>query len=170
MARAATVLNVKPRKEEVHTGLSAADRKKIAQALSGILTDTYLLVIKSHVYHWNVVGPLFQPIHEMTEEHYENLFQACDDLAERIRALGHTAPLTDKRVLADGDISIDKTAPTAGEMVEELVADHEGLCRKMRDAAGMAEEKDDFVTHDLLTGRLTYHEKAIWMLRAIIAD
>jgi len=170
MASASNVLNVKPHKEDVHTGISAADRKAVAQALSGILTDTYLLVIKSHVYHWNVVGPLFQPIHEMTEGHYENLFRACDELAERIRALGHPAPLTDKRVLADGNIAIDKTAPTAGKMVEELVADHEGLCRKMRECAEMAEKKGDFVTHDLLTGRLTYHEKAIWMLRAIIAD
>ncbi len=170
MPRASNVLNVKPHSEEVRTGISATDRKTIAQVLSSILTDTYLLVIKSHVYHWNVVGPLFQPIHEMTEDHYESLFKACDDLAERIRALGHTAPLTDKRVLADGNITIDRTAPTAGEMVKELVADHEALCRKMRDCAEMAEEKSDFVTHDLLTGRLTYHEKAIWMMRAIIAE
>jgi starvation-inducible DNA-binding protein len=170
MAGATNVLNVKPHKEDVHTGISSADRKAIAQALSGILTDTYLLVIKSHVYHWNVVGPLFQPIHVLTEGHYENLFQACDQLAERIRALGHPAPLTENRVLADGNISIAKTAPTAGEMVAELVDDHEGLCRRMRECAGMAEGKGDFVSHDLLTGRLTYHEKAIWMLRAIIAD
>ena len=170
MTSATNVLNVKPHKEAVHTGIDDADRKIIAKALSGILTDTYLLVIKSHVYHWNVVGPLFQPIHEMTEGHYENLFQACDVLAERIRALGHPAPLTDKQVLADGNISIDKTSTTAREMVEELVADHEGLCRTMRECAEMAEQKGDFVSHDLLTARLTYHEKAIWMLRAIITE
>jgi starvation-inducible DNA-binding protein len=170
MARTSNVLKVKPHNEDVRTGITAADRRKIAEAISAILTDTYLLVIKSHVYHWNVVGPLFQPLHEMTEEHYQNLFEACDELAERIRALGHTAPLTDKQVLADGDVRIEMTAPTAGDMVKDLVADHEGLCRKMRDAAETAEQKGDFVSHDLLTGRLTYHEKAIWMLRAVIAD
>ncbi|MCT8973646.1 Dps family protein [Microbaculum marinisediminis] len=170
MTRASNVLKVKPHREDVHTGIPAADRKTIAEAISGILADTYVLVIKSHVYHWNVVGPLFQPLHEMTEDHYQNLFEACDDLAERIRALGHTAPLTDRQVLGDSAIRIDKTAPTAGEMIKDLIADHEGLCRKMREAAETAEQKGDFVSHDLLTGRLTYHEKAVWMLRAIIAD
>ncbi|WP_436644218.1 Dps family protein [Microbaculum sp. FT89] len=170
MARASNVLKVKPHREDVHTGIAAADRKTIAASVSGILTDTYVLVIKSHVYHWNVVGPLFQPLHEMTEDHYQNLFEACDELAERIRALGHTAPLTDRHVLSDSAIRIEKTAPTAGEMIRDLIADHEGLCRKMREAAELAEQKGDFVSHDLLTGRLTYHEKAVWMLRAIIAD
>jgi len=170
MSGATNVLDVKLHKESVHTGISDADRRKIAQALSSILTDTYLLVIKSHVYHWNVVGPLFHPIHEMTEDHYQNLFEACDELAERIRALGHPAPLTEKKVLADGNISIDQTSTTAHTMVEELVADHEGLCRTMRECAEMAEEKGDFVSHDLLTERLTYHEKVIWMLRAIITE
>lgn len=170
MAGAANVLNVKPHAEDVRTGIADDDRKDIAQALSNVLTDTYLLVIKSHVYHWNVVGPLFHAIHEMTEEHYQNLFQACDELAERIRALGHPAPLTGNRVLDDGNITIETTAPTAHEMVKDLVSDHEGLCRAMREAAELAEEKGDFVSHDLLTARLTYHEKVIWMLRAIIAE
>lgn len=170
MAGATNVLNVKPQTESVRTGIADDDRKEIAQALSTVLTDTYLLVIKSHVYHWNVVGPLFHSIHELTEEHYQNLFQACDELAERIRALGHPAPLTGKRVLADGNIKIETTSPTAHDMVEDLVSDHEGLCRNMREAAELAEEKGDFVSHDLLTARLTYHEKVIWMLRAIIAD
>jgi len=170
MPRATNVLNVKPQTENVRTGIGEDDRKDIAQAISRVLTDTYLLVIKSHVYHWNVVGPLFHPIHEMTEEHYENLFQACDELAERIRALGHPAPLTDTRVLAEGNIIIEATAPTARDMVQDLVSDHEGLCRTMREAAELAEEKGDFVSHDLLTARLTYHEKVIWMLRAIITE
>jgi starvation-inducible DNA-binding protein len=170
MARATNVLDVKPHVEDVRTGISKADRKKIAEALSGILTDTYLLVVKTHIYHWNVVGPLFHPIHILTEDQYGNLFKATDELAERIRALGHAAPLTKNQVLAEGHVKITKTSPTAHEMVQDLVSDHEGLCRRMREAATLADDKGDFVTNDMLTGRLTYHEKAIWMLRAIVTD
>lgn len=170
MAEASNVLDVKAGTDIVGTGLKQSARHDIATDLSKILADSYLLVIKSHVYHWNVVGPLFRSIHEMTEQHYEEIFAACDVLAERVRALGFPAPIAKGGMLFDGLIGIKAIAPTAHEMVGDLVADHEALCRKMRKAAEKADAAEDFVTHDLLTGRLAYHEKVAWMLRAVIAE
>ena len=169
MAETTSVLDIKPSLEKVGTGLQQSERRDIAQDLSQILADSYLLVIKSHVYHWNVVGPLFRSIHEMTEQHYEEIFEACDELAERIRALGFPAPMSKNGVLADGTVTLGPLAPSAHEMVEDLVKDHESLCRKMRRVAESADEARDLVTADLLTQRLAYHEKVAWMLRAVIA-
>jgi starvation-inducible DNA-binding protein len=110
-----------------------------------------------------VVGPLFYPILLLTDEQYNDLFKAIDTIAERIRALGHTtsAPTigTDKQVV---DMS-------AQDLIEDLIADHEAICRQMLGAADAAEDADDIVTNDLLVQRLTVHEKALWMLKAIIA-
>ena len=152
------------------TGIKDQDRKDIAKSLSDVLTDTYLLVVKTHIYHWNVVGPLFRSIHEMTEEQYNDLFEACDVIAERIRALGFTAPMENDRLLKGSAVSIPSKLPSAKGMVEDLINDHETLVRGLRDAADLAEEKRDFVTHDMLTARLTVHEKVIWMLRALDSE
>ncbi|RKF06924.1 DNA starvation/stationary phase protection protein [Oceaniradius stylonematis] len=156
--------------EPVSTGIDEAAREKIAQALSAILTDTYYLVIKSHIYHWNVVGPMFHAIHNMTEEQYTNLFQAADDIAERIRALGHKAPIADAAGPNQAVVSMDASAKSAHDMVADLIDDHEAAIRKMREAADMAEEMSDFVTHDLLVGRMTYHEQVVWMWRSLITE
>lgn len=169
MVESSAVLEVRPEVEAVNTGIDAKHRREIAEHLSQILTDTYLLVVKSHIYHWNVVGPLFNPLHELTEDHYQNLFEAADDLAERIRALGHLAPVKGEGVLSDGAIKIKPGGTEARVMIEDLIDDHEALTRRMREGAALAEGHGDFATHDLLTERLTYHEKAIWMLRAIAA-
>ena len=164
MANVANVLQAKPKKEAISTGLSDAARSDIADALQSILGSTYRLLVKTQIHHWNVVGPLFHPIHVLTEEHYENMFEAVDTLAERIRALGHptAAPVigTEKGGIA---------AMTAQDLLSDLVADHESLCRDMREAAAAADEAGDLVTADMLVERLTFHEKAIWMLRAMLA-
>ncbi|WP_223475927.1 Dps family protein [Oricola indica] len=164
------VLKPKLGKEEIETGLSADSRKEVAEHLSAILTDTYFLVIKSHVYHWNVVGPLFHSIHVLTEEHYKDLFDAADVIAERIRALGHHAPIANAAGPDNAVVSLNTTARTAHDMVAELIDDHEAAIRKMRAAAEAAEKSDDFVSHDLLVARLTFHEKAVWMLRSLITE
>lgn len=164
------VLAARPAIEKVETGITDDDRKKIAAELSQILTDTYLLVIKTHIYHWNVVGPLFHPIHEMTEEQYTDLFEAADLIAERIRALGFTAPMSNHGILEDGTVKLPAKLASARNMVEDLITDHEKLVRAGRKAADLADDLGDFVTHDLLTRRLTVHEKVIWMLRAMDAD
>lgn len=152
------------------TGIDEGDREKIAELLSAILTDSYYLVIKSHIYHWNVVGPMFHAIHEMTEEQYTNLFQAADEIAERIRALGHRAPIANAAGPGEAVVSMDASAATAHAMVADLIDDHEAVIRKMRDAADLAEDKRDFVTHDLLVERMTYHEKVVWMWRSLIKE
>lgn len=169
MSKTATVLDVKSRASKPSIGLRDADRKIIADILSDVTVQTYRTLLRSQVVHWNVVGPLFQPIHELTEQHYSELFKAIDELAERIRALGFSVPTGKAAVGLDKALSLGGRM-TARTMVEELVEDHEGLVRLIREAAGEAEDAEDYVTHDLLTARLSFHEKAIWMLKAIVAD
>lgn len=163
------VLKPQSQTEKMNTGLDAGYRKQMSETLSKVLAATYQLTIKSHVYHWNVVGPLFKPLHELTEEHYNALFAATDIIAERIRALGHLAPtrFADTKAFAPVGKEVDHL--TAAAMVDDLIASHESAIRDMREAAGKAGDADDIVTEDMLTARLAFHEKAVWMLRAIAA-
>ncbi|MGF1475479.1 MAG: Dps family protein [Geminicoccaceae bacterium] len=166
------VLEVTAREaDEVKTGIEPAVRKDLAGQLSTLLSDTYVLTIKSHICHWNVVGPLFKSVHDLTEEHYEDLFEAADEIAERIRALGHRAPIEgDKMNLQVSIGSHVSGMPDAKAMIEDLVRGHEQIASKMREVAESAGDRGDVVTEDMLTGRITFHEKSAWMLRALIAD
>lgn len=157
-------------REPVKTGLDEEARRSIAETLSRVLTSTYLLMAKTHLYHWNVRGPQFHSIHAMTEEQYTDLFEATDTIAERIRALGHPAPMQLESFLKDGIISLGRDLPDAMTMVSTLAADHEALARDIRHAAEFAEEHEDFVTHDMLTARLAAHEKTVWMLKATAGE
>jgi len=170
MSPVATALKPQAHVEKMDIGLDAAYRKDMSESLSQILAATYRLTIKNHIYHWNVVGPLFRPLHELTEEHYNTLFQAVDIIAERIRALGHLAPASigDAANFSPRKSSVDNLA--AIDMVEDLIADHETSVKAMRKAAEKAGDAGDVVTEDMLTARLTFHEKALWMLRAIISE
>lgn len=165
MSNTSRVLAAESRTEAIGTGLTSAQRQKVATSLQEILGATYRLLVKTHVHHWNVVGPLFHPIHVMTEAQYEDLFAATDTLAERIRALGRptAAPRITTESGSIAEMSVEK-------MVDDLVADNEALVRMMRDAAEAAEAARDLVTHDLLVARMTVHEKAVWMLRATVAS
>lgn len=165
----AQILKAKTKDEKVATGLSDEVRESVAELLGEVLGNTIILQVKTQVYHWNVVGPLFYPLHKLTEEHYNNLFAAADEIAERIRAIGHMAPLSIKALKDHADIQEETASRSAGEMVSQLIEDHEKLIRTARDAAREAEEGGDFVTHDLLTERLAFHEQAVWMLRATMA-
>lgn len=166
------VLNIEtPKVDEMQTGVDPDVRKQLAEHLSVILAETYMLTIKSHLYHWNVVGPLFKPIHDLTEEHYEDLFAATDDLAERIRALGHRAPVN----VQEGTLNLTVNLPAGGmpdaqDMISDLVRCHEIISAEMRDMARYAGANGDLVTEDLLTARISFHEKAAWMLRALITE
>ncbi len=147
----------------------AIDRKQIMAAnVSACLADSYVLMIKTQAYHWNAVGPLFHPIHLLTEEQYENLFKAIDELAERIRALGFPAPSSMTDLIGLAELSEDTGNPTTEEMVHNLIADHETVVRRFRGSIEIAEQGKDYATADLLTERLAFHEQAIWMLRAIV--
>lgn len=121
------VLDAKPHTEKIATGLTVTQRKEIAKNLGAVLADTMILQMKSQVYHWNVVGPLFYSLHHLTEEHYNNLFAAVDVIAERIRSLGHIAPLSMKDLAKQADLSEETGTRSAAEMVEQLVKDHERL-------------------------------------------
>lgn len=169
MSKAAEVLKPKVHAEPMNIGLRDADRKEIAAGLSEVLVDTYRLLIKTHIYHWNVVGPLFHSIHVLTEEQYHALFDATDIIAERVRALGHQAPILSGKGL-DTSIELKASGRSALEMVRDLIDDHEEAVRKMRDVGTLADEKGDLVTADMLTARLTFHEKALWMLRSLLAE
>lgn len=154
----------------VHTGISGDDRLEIAKRLGVVLADSYQLFIKTQGVHWNVAGPLFYSIHNLTEEHYNNLFKAVDELAERIRALGSKAPASYTKYGELSGIEDHDEPASAAEMVEMLAKDHETVCRSLRVAIEFCEGKDDFVTADMMTERLAWHEEAIWMLRASLAE
>lgn len=169
MAEAAVLKVATSSVERSRSGLSDADRKIIAETLTDLTVQTYRLLLRSQVVHWNVTGPLFQPIHTLTQQHYRDLFAAIDQMAERIRALGHVMPTGKATSGLDRALSLGSRI-TAQAMIEELAEDHEGLARVVREAAAEAEDRKDFVTHDLLTARLAFHEKAVWTLRAIADD
>ena len=161
-------LRVVPTTDEVRTGILEIDG--IALALADVLSDTYCLMCKTHGYHWNVEGPLFYSVHKVTEEQYENMFEAADVLAERIRALGHLAPMKLASAMEMSVIDDPIETPSAGAMVEDLSADHERVAHRMRALIGLAEKQRDEVTADLAIERSAFHEKAAWMLRAIAAQ
>ena len=164
MTKTAAVLATKPHDEAPKSGLDPAVRKEISNSLGEILSATYSLLVKTHVHHWNVVGPLFHPLHIMLEEQYGALFEATDLYAERIRALGFLAPIPKVSVKQETQ------GMNAEQIVEDLIGDHETCVRAMRDTAIKAEDKQDIVSHDMLVARMAWHEKTIWMLRAIVTN
>jgi len=146
-------------------------RKRLSGALAKAVADTYMLLAKTQGYHWNVAGPLFVSIHELTETQYEDLFEAADDLAERIRALGERAPGSYREFSAAAVIEDDDgSVKSAKEMVEMLAADNEAAARRLKEVSDIAEELGDKVTEDMAIGRIQVHEQNAWMLRAIAAD
>lgn len=161
-------LNIRPQTEQPAIGIDGQAR--VARDLRSCLADTYVLMTKTQAYHWNVVGPLFHSVHELTEEQYDDLFKAVDDLAERIRALGHLAPTSLQEMLNGTLLREESGHPSTRDMLTSLVRDHETVARRFRESVLHAEDAKDVVTADLLTQRLAFHEKAIWMLRAILLD
>lgn len=158
-------LNVVPSEDTVSTGVR--DTEVIAEGLADVLADTYRLVFKSHAYHWNVEGALFYSLHNLTEEHYEDLFKAADALAERIRALGHLAPTSMADIVARSHIEDVAGPMTAEEMITDLAKDHESAAHRLHALIELLEGHKDHVTEDMATERSAFHEKAAWMLRAL---
>ncbi len=146
--------------------LPAKDRGAIAAKVGGVLAKTYELLLASQLVHWNVKGELFLPVHQLTEQHYNALFETLDILAERMRALGTEVP-------SDGatksfSVSAKLDGSSMVKMVEQLIAMHEDAAKGAREVAGFADDADDPVTNDMMMDSLKFHEKAIWMLRAIV--
>ena len=153
---------------EINIGISTKDRAQITGALAKVLADTYTLYMKTHNFHWNVKGPMFQTLHLMFEQQYNELWLAADAIAERIRALGFPAPGTYKQFAALSSINEDDGVPVADDMIRRLVEGHETSARTARDAFKLADEVNDQPTCDLLTQRMQIHEKTAWMLRSLV--
>jgi len=153
---------------QVEIGISVQDRQRLADGLAKLLADSYTLYLKTHNFHWNVKGPMFQTLHLMFEQHYTELAMAVDLVAERIRALGHPAPGTYSAYAKLSSISETDGVPDALDMVKLLVEGHEAVIRTARNLVTLAEEVRDQATADLGTQRLQLHEKTAWMLRSLL--
>jgi starvation-inducible DNA-binding protein len=153
---------------KIDIGIDAAKREEIAGGLSRVLADTYTLYLKTHNFHWNVTGPMFQTLHLMFETQYNELALAVDQVAERIRALGHVAPGTYKKFVELASIQEDDGVPKAQDMIRRLVEGHETVARTARQVFESAEGANDQPTCDLLTQRMQVHEKTAWMLRSLL--
>ncbi|MDO9051544.1 MAG: Dps family protein [Methylotenera sp.] len=149
-------------------GIQEQDRKHIAQGLSHLLADTYTLYLKTHYFHWNVTGSMFSTLHLMFEVQYNELALAVDLIAERIRALDVYAPGTYRDFAKLTSIKEAESVPKAQDMIAELVAGHEAVCRTARSVFPSASTASDEATADLLTQRLQVHEKTAWMLRSLL--
>lgn len=152
----------------IDIGIPEANRKATAEGLSRVLADTYTLYLKTHNFHWNVTGPMFNTLHLMFEEQYNELATAVDDLAERIRSLGFPAPGSYAEYGRLSEITIDEGVPKATDMVRALVDGHETVARTARETFQTAEAGNDESSADLLTQRMQIHEKTAWMLRSLL--
>ena len=153
---------------QIDSGIDEKSRSEIAGALSKVQADTYTLYLKTHGFHWNVTGPMFQTLHLMFETQYNELWTALDAIAERIRALGHFAPGTGRKLAELSSISDEEGVPRAQDMIRKLVEGHETVARTARKAFALADRANDQPTCDLLTQRLQIHEKTAWMLRSLL--
>jgi starvation-inducible DNA-binding protein len=152
----------------IDIGIKTGDREKIALGLSRVLADTYSLYLKTHNFHWNAEGPMFNTLHLMFMDQYTELWTALDAVAERIRSLGFPAPGTGKEFSKLTSIEETEGQPEALDMVRLLVAGHEAVARTARQVFPAAEKAGDESTCDLLTQRLQVHEKTAWMLRSLL--
>ncbi|MBW4631397.1 MAG: DNA starvation/stationary phase protection protein [Iphinoe sp. HA4291-MV1] len=154
----------------VNIGIDEASRAKIAEGLSHLLADTYTLYLKTHNFHWNVTGPMFQTLHLLFETQYTELATAVDLIAERIRALGYPAPGTYSEFAKLSSISETSGVPKATEMIRLLVEGQEAVVRTARSIFPIVDEANDEPTADLLTQRMQVHEKNAWMLRSLLEE
>ena len=155
---------------DINIGIDTEDRKAIADGLSRLLADSYTLYLKTHNYHWNVKGPMFQTLHLLFETQYNELALAVDLVAERIRALGFPAPGTYAEFIQLASIQEPVGVPLAKDMIRDLVAGQESVIRTARSLFPVVDKASDEPTADLLTQRMQVHEKNAWMLRSLLED
>jgi starvation-inducible DNA-binding protein len=155
----------------IDIGIKDADRKKVADGLSHFLADAYTLYLKTHNFHWNVTGSMFNSLHTMFEAQYTEQWTALDEIAERIRALGFNAPGSYREFVTLTSIAEEPGLTDSAdwrEMVRQLVQGNEAVCRTARKVLEQAEKAGDAPSEDLLTQRLQTHEKYAWMLRSLL--
>jgi len=154
----------------INMGIEAKDRQEIAQGLSRLLADTYTLYLKTHNFHWNVTGPMFQTLHLMFEQQYNELSLAVDQIAERIRALGFFAPGSYREFSQLSSIKDEAAIPDAREMIRLMVEGQEAVIRTARSVFPAVDRVNDEPTADILTQRMQVHEKTAWMLRSLLVE
>lgn len=155
---------------QIDIGISEKDRKEVAKGLSRFLADSYTLYLKTHNFHWNVTGLMFNTLHLMFETQYTELWTAVDLIAERIRSLGYPAPGTYSEFAKLTSIQEAKGVPKATVMIRELVQGQEAVVRTAREIFPLAEKAGDEASCDLLTQRIQLHEKTAWMLRSLLEE
>ncbi len=156
--------------QQINIGISEPNRKKISSGLSQLLADSSILYLKTHSFHWNVEGPMFNTLHVMFMEQYTELWNALDLIAERIRALGEYAPGSYKQYTKIASLTETDKVPNATGMIEQLLEGHEAVARTARAVFPAAEKGGDEATADLLTQRIQIHEKTAWMLRSMLSS
>lgn len=151
-------------------GITKKDREKIADGLSHLLADSAVLYLKTHNFHWNVTGPMFNTLHVMFMDQYTELWNALDLIAERIRALGFPAPGTYREFSQLTCIDESVGVPNAKEMIRQLVEGQESVVKTARGIFAVVNKASDEPTADLLTQRMQIHEKNAWMLRSLLEE
>jgi len=151
-------------------GISEKDRAKIVDGLNHLLADTYTLYLKTHNFHWNVTGPMFQTLHLMFMDLYNEQWMAVDLIAERVRALGFPAPGSYKEFASLTRVKDSEGRISAKEMIRQVVEGQEIVVRTAREVFPVAEKANDQPTLDLLTQRMQIHEKNAWMLRSLLEE
>lgn len=154
----------------INTGIPENQRLEIANGLSKLLADSYTLYLKTHNYHWNVKGPMFNTLHLMFEQQYTELATAVDEIAERIRALDMPAPGSYKAFAALTDVTEDDDMPNARQMIANLVEGQETIVRTARGIFPVVDAANDEPSADILTQRMSIHEKNAWMLRSMLEE
>lgn len=158
------------KKTAINIGISEKHREEIAAGLSKLLADSFTLYLMTHNFHWNVTGPMFNTLHMMFMTQYTEQWNALDVIAERIRALGVTAPASYKEYETLTSIPAVKGKQKALEMVALLVNAQEATARTARNLLPLVTEANDQPTTDLITQRLDIHEKTAWMLRSLLEE
>jgi starvation-inducible DNA-binding protein len=153
---------------KIDIGITESDRQSLADELSKLLADSYTLYLKTHNFHWNVTGPMFQTLHLMFEQQYNELALAVDAIAERIRTLGHPAPASYAAFSRLSSVEDADGVPSATDMIQSLVRGHEAVARTARTVLSLANGAGDDGTADVVTQRLQVHEKTAWMLRSLL--
>ncbi len=144
----------------------SSQTQEVAEQLSRLLADSYTLYLKTHNYHWNVTGPMFTTLHTLFEQQYTELALAVDEIAERIRALGHRAPGSYSEFGRLSSVKEAQGVPKAEAMVEELAADQGLVAARAKQVIAAAEKAGDEASVDLAVQRTQVHEKNAWMLRS----
>jgi len=162
--------NLGAKAPDIDIGISPDDRKKVSESLMVVLADAFTLYLKTHNFHWNITGPMFNSLHVMFETQYNEQWLALDEIAERIRALGYNVPASygdfGKMTSIQDDVKVEHT--DWREMVRQLTLGNEAVCRTARKSLEIADKAGDDPSVDMLTQRLQVHEKNAWMLRSLL--